>query len=76
MSSLAPLLQFAFIVVTPFLVVAGAVITLFAIGALFDALEHPEELSGRVQSLFRPPLAPPKDPGKEQYYKPYWAGRS
>ncbi len=74
--SLAALLQFAFIVVTPLVVVAGAVITLFAIGALFDALDHPEELSARVQGLFRRPLAPPKDPGKEHYYKPYWAGRS
>ena len=72
----APLVQFAFIVVTPLVVVAGAVITLFAIGALFDALEHPDELSDRVQSLFRQPLAAPKDPGKEHYYKPYWAGRS
>ena len=76
MSPLAPLVQFAFIVVTPLVVVAGAVVSLFALGALFDALEHPDELNDRVLALFRGPLAPPKDPGKEHYYKPYWAGRS
>jgi hypothetical protein len=76
MSSFAPVLQFVFIVVTPLLVVAGAVLTLFAIGALFDALDQPDELSNRVQALFRRPPAPPKDPGKDHYYKPYWVGRS
>jgi NADH:ubiquinone oxidoreductase subunit 6 (subunit J) len=68
----ASLAQFLFIVVTPLVVVAGAVVTLFAIGALFDALEHQDELSERVQALFRRPLQAAKDPGKDHYYKPYW----
>ena len=72
MNPLAPL-QFLFIVVTPLVLVAGAAIALFAIGALFDALEHPDELSSRIQALFRRPLAAPKTPGKDHYYKPYWA---
>ena len=72
MNPLAPL-QFLFIVVTPLVLVAGAAIALFAIGALFDVLEHPDELRSRIQALFRQPLAAPKTPGKDHYYKPYWA---
>lgn len=73
MSPLANLIRFLFIVVTPVVVVAGAVFTLFAIGALFDALEHPDQLRARIQALFRRPVADPKTPGKDHYYRPYWA---
>ena len=73
MSPLATFAQFLFIVVTPLVVVAGAVVTLFAIGALFDVLDHPDELRSRIQALFRRPLAAPKTPGKDHYYRPYWA---
>jgi hypothetical protein len=68
------LIQFVFIVVVPLVVVAGAVVTLFAVGALFDALDHPGELRQRIEALFRRPPAPPKTPGPGHYYRAYWAG--
>jgi hypothetical protein len=70
------LIQFAFIVLVPVVLVAGAVVGLFALGALLDALDHPEELRGRIEAAFRRPPAAPRDPGPEHYYKPYWASRS
>jgi hypothetical protein len=69
------LIQFAFIVVVPLVVVAGAVVTLFAVGALFNTLDNPKGLLPWIQSLFRRPPKPPKTPGKESYYKAYWASR-
>jgi hypothetical protein len=70
-----PLMQFAFILLVPLVLVAGALVTLFALGALFDALDHPEELRGRIEAAFRRPPRPPRTPGEEHYYKPYWASR-
>ena len=66
------LIQFLFILAVPLVLVAGAVVTLFAVGALFDALEHPNELRGRIEGLFRQPLKTPKLAGKDHYYQPYW----
>jgi hypothetical protein len=66
-------LQFLFIVLVPFVVVAGGLVTLFAVGALFDALEHPGELQSRVDGLFRRPPRPPKTPGPDHYYQPHWS---
>jgi hypothetical protein len=65
--------QFLFIVAVPFVVVAGGLVTLFAVGALFDALENPGELQSRIDGLFRRPPAPPKTPGPDHYYQPYWS---
>lgn len=73
MGFLPDLARFLFIVVTPIVVVAGAVFTLFAVGALFWGLEHPDELRARIQALFRRPVASPRTPGKDHYYRPYWA---
>jgi hypothetical protein len=66
---------FAFIVLLPLIVVAGAVVTLFLVGALFDALDYPEQLKTRIEQAFnRPPKAPqPPKPG--HYYKPHWQGQ-
>jgi hypothetical protein len=63
---------FAFIVLLPVVVVAGGLATLFAVGALFDALDYPEQLKGRIESAFnRPPKAArATKPG--HYYKPHW----
>ena len=72
MGAFADLIRFLFIVVTPVVVVAGAVVTLFAIGALFYGLEHPDELRARIQALFRRPVVDGKTPGKDHYYRPYW----
>jgi hypothetical protein len=66
---------FAFVLLVPLVIVAGAVFTLFAIGALFDALEHPEELKTRVEGLFRRPPKASQPAPADHYYKPYWAGR-
>jgi hypothetical protein len=66
------LAQFAFIVALPLVAVAGGLVTLFAVGALFDALEHPGELRGRIEGIFRQPLKAAKLAGKDHYYRPYW----
>lgn len=69
------LLQFLFILLVPVVVVAGALATLFGVGALFDALDHPDELRGRIEAAFRRPPRPPKEAGPEHYYRPYWSAR-
>ncbi len=67
--------QFAFIVAVPFVLVAGGLVTLFAVGALFYALEHPDELKAHIEGLFRRPAKPPRVPGPDSYYTPYWAAQ-
>ena len=66
------LTEFLFILAVPLVVVAATVAGLFAVGALFDALDHPEELSLRVEGLFRRASRPPKTAGPDHYYRPYW----
>jgi hypothetical protein len=73
---MADLVEFLFIVLVPLVVVAGAVVSLFAVGALFDALEHPGSIRARIEGAFRRPPMPPKTPGDDHYYKPYWTERS
>jgi hypothetical protein len=65
-------LQFAFIVALPVLLVAGGLVTLFLVGALLEAVEHPEGLSSRIEAAFRRPPKPPRAPSEDHYYKPYW----
>jgi len=72
---MASLIEFLFIVALPLLVVAGGLVSLFAVGALFDALENPGDLRGRIEGAFRRPPKPPKPPGSDHYYTPYWAPR-
>jgi hypothetical protein len=72
---MASLIQFLFIVALPLVVVAGGLASLFAVGALFDALENPGELRGRIEGAFRRPPKPPKPPDSDHYYQPYWASR-
>jgi hypothetical protein len=69
------ILQFVFIVAIPLVVAGGALVTLFLAGALLDALEHPKDLSARVEAAFRRPPRPPRAPSDEHYYKPYWQAR-
>lgn len=66
-------LAFLFIVAIPIVVVAGALVTLFAVGALFDVLENPAEVSARIEAAFRGRLAPSKPAPADHYYQPYWA---
>lgn len=64
--------QFLFILAVPLVVVGGGLFTLFAIGALFDALENPGELKGRIEGAFRRPPKEPRAPGPDHYYRPHW----
>jgi hypothetical protein len=68
------LIQFAFIVVLPLIIVGGAVASLFAIGALFEALEDPQGLRARIEGAFRRPPRPARTPGPGHYYRPHWLG--
>jgi hypothetical protein len=66
---------FALILLLPLVVIAGALVTLFAVGALFDALDHPSEVRGRIEAAFRRPSRPSRMAGPDHYYQPYWSGR-
>jgi hypothetical protein len=70
--TLSSAVQFLFIVVVPLLIVGGALAGLFALGALFDLLEHPEETRARVEGLFRRPPAPPRATDKGHFYQAHW----
>lgn len=64
--------QFGFIVLVPIVLAAGGLVTLFAVGALFYVLEHPDEAKARVDTLFRPSPPPGKPVQPDHYYRPYW----
>jgi hypothetical protein len=68
------LIQFAFIVLLPLIVVGGGLATLFAVGALFEALEDPQALRARIEGAFRPSTRPARTPGPGHYYRPHWLG--
>ena len=67
------LVAFGFIVLVPLVAVAGAVVTLFAVGAIFATLDNPGDLSGQVEAFFRGRLKPSKPVAEDHYYKQYWA---
>jgi hypothetical protein len=69
-------LGLGFIVVLPLVVIGGGLVTLFAVGALFDALDHPDEVRGRIEGAFRRPPRPARMTKPDHYYQPYWSGRS
>jgi len=69
------LIQFLFIVAVPLVVVAGALITLFLVGFVFDTLENPEGASRAIEAAFRRPPRPSKPTGPDHYYRPYWLSR-
>ena len=64
--------QFLFIVLVPLLLVGGGLVTIFALGALLDALDDPEELKQRIERAFRRPPKAAKPPDDDHYYRPYW----
>jgi len=43
---------------------------------LFDALDHPQEVRGRIEGAFRRPPRPARMAGPDHYYQPYWSGRA
>lgn len=69
-------LGFALILLLPLVIIGGALVTLFAVGALFDALDHPKEVRVRIDALFRRPPPPSRMAGPDHYYQPYWSGRA
>ena len=70
--TLQSIIQFVFIVAVPLVVVVGGLVGLFALGALFDALEHPEEMRARVEGAFRRPPKAPRETAPDHYYRPHW----
>ncbi len=68
------LFQFAFIVALPLIIVAGGLVSLFAVGALFDALENPQDLRARIEGAFRPAAPAARPAGPRHYYRPHWLG--
>jgi hypothetical protein len=65
-------LQFLFILILPLVAVGGGLVTLFAVGALFDFLDNQEAFAKRIEALFRRPPKTPKLAGPDHYYRPYW----
>jgi hypothetical protein len=53
------------------LIVAGLVVALAV--AAFLVLRAPEASKKRVEALFRRAPRPPKTPGSDHYYRPYWS---
>jgi hypothetical protein len=67
------LVLLAFIIAIPLVIVAAVVVGFFAVGALFDALDDPEALQGRIEAFFRKPPAEARATDAKHYYRPYWA---
>ena len=65
-------IEFAFIVVLPLVLVAGGLVSLFAVGALFDALEDPQGLRARIDAAFRSVPGVARIPGPGHYYRRHW----
>jgi hypothetical protein len=68
----ASVVEFLFIVLVPLVVVAGALVSLFAVGALFDLLDHPGEARGRIEGAFKRPPAAPRATAKDHFYQAHW----
>ena len=66
------LVQFLFILLVPIVLVVGGLASLFAVGALFDALDNPQDLQRRVEGLFRQPPREPRPLSSRHYYQPHW----
>jgi hypothetical protein len=64
--------QFLFVIAVPLLLVGGGLVTFFGVGALFEALEEPEELKRRIEGAFRKPPKPSHPIGPDHYYRQYW----
>ena len=54
------------------LVLAGALLALLIVAVVL-AWRHPEASRRRVEALFRRAPKPPKAPGQDHYYRPYWS---
>jgi hypothetical protein len=72
MDTLQTIVQFGFILLIPLVVVVGVLAGLFGLGALFDALEHPEQMRARIEGAFRRPPRAPRETAPDHYYRPFW----
>jgi hypothetical protein len=54
------------------LIVALAIVALLGVGAVL-VLRDSEASKRRVKGLFRRAPKPPKPPGQDHYYRPYWS---
>jgi hypothetical protein len=64
--------EFLFIVALPLVLVGGGLVTFFAVGAFFEAVEEPAELGRRIEAAFRRPPKAPQPIGPDHYYHQYW----
>jgi hypothetical protein len=65
--------QFLFIVTLPIVIVVGGLVSFFAVGAFFEALEDPAVLGKRIEGAFRKPVAAPRPIDADHYYQQHWA---
>ena len=68
------LVLIAFILAIPLVLAGAAVVGLFAVGALFETLDHIEALQARIEAFFRRPPAAARPTDRKHYYRPFWAG--
>jgi len=54
------------------LVIVGALLALLVVVAAL-VLRDPEASKRRVEGFFRRAPKPPKAPGQDHYYRPYWS---
>ena len=54
------------------LVAVGGLLALLVVLAIL-ARRDPAASKRRVEALFRKPPKPPKSPGRDHYYRPYWS---
>ncbi len=54
------------------LVAVGAIVALLVVAGVM-ARRDPEAAKRRVEALFRRAPKPPKPPGQDHYYRPYWS---
>jgi hypothetical protein len=69
---MSAVIEFLFILMIPLVVVVGGLVSLFAVGALFDALENPAEVSRMIEAAFRRPPRAARATAADHYYQPYW----
>ena len=69
---MASLVNFLFILSVPIVIVISVLVGLFAVGALFDALDNLDGLKQRVEAAFRGTPRAPRPLSASHYYQPYW----
>jgi hypothetical protein len=58
--------------ITLILVALGAVVALLLVAGVM-VRRDPEAAKRRVEALFRRAPKPPRAPGSDHYYRPYWS---